>query len=76
MSRTILSPPSALDQIDGDWAEAEASLQAAEAALDVPMLNLNATKVTAPIAGTLTGNIPAEGNSVAVNTTPLGTILG
>jgi len=64
-----------LDQVDGDLAEARASLQAAEAALDVPFLNLNATKVTAPIAGTLTGDIPAEGNVVAVNTTHLGTIL-
>ena len=65
----------ALDQIEGDLAEAAATLQAAEAALETPVLNLNATKVTAPISGTLTGDMPAEGTVVAANTTPLGTII-
>jgi RND family efflux transporter MFP subunit len=66
---------SAVDKVDGDLAEAEAMLQAAEAALDVAMLSLNATTVTAPIDGTLAGQLPAGGNVVAANTTPLGTIL-
>ncbi len=65
-----------LDQMEGDLAEAEASLRAAQAALETPTLNLNATKVRAPIAGTLTGDsVPDEGNVVAANTTRLGTIL-
>src|SRR5271157_95756 len=53
---------------------AEADMLVARAELAVARLNLEKTKVTAPIAGRVSGKVIAEGNSVLQDTTLLATL--
>ena len=62
------------DQAKSQRAEAEAALQAAEAALKTAQLRLDFTKIAAPFAGKIGGQVPDEGNLATADTTVLATI--
>jgi RND family efflux transporter MFP subunit len=71
-----LRPTAAITQeeFDRQFAEhdvAKASLEAAQAALEQAKLNLNFTKVTAPISGILSRTLITEGNLVNADVTAL-----
>lgn len=63
------------DRIQGDFAEARASIGAVKATLDMAQLNLDWTKVTAPISGRLSRRLVDPGNLVQADVTPLTTIV-
>ena len=63
------------DRIQGDFAEAKATIGAAKAMLDTAQLNLDWTKVTAPISGRLSRRLVDPGNLVQADVTPLTTIV-
>src|SRR5215475_16106522 len=55
--------------------QAQASVEAAQAALDSAALNLEFTRVTAPIAGRISRALVTSGNFVASGVTPLTTLV-
>jgi RND family efflux transporter MFP subunit len=55
--------------------QAQASVEAAQAALDSAALNLEFTRVTAPIAGRISRALVTSGNYVASGLTPLTTLV-
>jgi RND family efflux transporter MFP subunit len=55
--------------------EADAAVKVAEAARDVARLNLEFTKVTAPLAGRVSGPVLGQGNVAVADTTHLATIV-
>ncbi|HXI68550.1 MAG TPA: efflux RND transporter periplasmic adaptor subunit [Steroidobacteraceae bacterium] len=55
--------------------QAQASVEAAQAALDSAALNLEFTRVTAPIAGRISRALVTSGNYVASGVTPLTTLV-
>ena len=63
------------DKFVGDQAEAAASVGVAKANYDTAQLNLNFTKVTAPIAGRLSRRLVDPGNLVKEDDTMLTTIV-
>lgn len=63
------------DRIQGDYAETKASIGSAKAALDMAQLNLDWTKVLAPISGRLSRRIVDPGNLVKTDDTLLTTIV-
>ncbi|MBX6312160.1 MAG: efflux RND transporter periplasmic adaptor subunit [Isosphaeraceae bacterium] len=64
-----------LDLVAGDYAEAKAALGMARAARDLAKLNVEFTRVTAPIAGRLSRRLVDEGNLVKADETLLTTIV-
>src|SRR5215813_7709710 len=64
-----------LDQAVADRGEARAAIQSARAAVDQAALNLEFTKVTAPISGRSSRYLITEGNLVTADTTLLTTIV-
>ena len=64
-----------LDQVVADRGEARAAIQSARAAVDQAALNLEFTKVTAPISGRISRYLITEGNLVTADTTLLTTIV-
>jgi multidrug efflux system membrane fusion protein len=64
-----------LDQREGELKQAEADLRAAKAALDAALLNLEFTKVTAPISGRVGEALIREGNLVSPNGSVLTTLV-
>ena len=63
------------DRIQGDFAEAKASIGAAKAMLDMAQLNLDWTKVMAPISGRLSRRLVDPGNLVNADQTLLTNIV-
>jgi multidrug efflux system membrane fusion protein len=63
------------DRINGDFAEGQATIGVAMAALDLARLNLDFTRVTAPISGRLSRRMVDPGNLVRADDTPLTTIV-
>jgi membrane fusion protein, multidrug efflux system len=63
------------DRINGDFAEGQATIGVATAALDLAKLNLDFTRVTAPISGRLSRRMVDPGNLVRADDTPLTTIV-
>ena len=63
------------DRITGDYHEARASLNVARANRDMARLNIEFTKVRAPIAGLLSRRLVDPGNLVQADVTPLSTIV-
>jgi len=63
------------DRIQGDFAESKASIGAAKAMLDMAQLNLDWTKVTAPISGRLSRRMVDPGNLIKADETLLTTIV-
>lgn len=63
------------DRIQGDFAESKASVGMATAMLDTAQLNLDWTKVTAPISGRLSRRMVDPGNLVKADSTLLTTIV-
>ena len=63
------------DRIQGDYAEAKANIGVAQAALDMAQLNLDFTKVTAPISGRLSRRMVDPGNLVKADDTALTSIV-
>ena len=63
------------DRIQGDYAESQASVGMAKAMLDTAKLNLDWTKVTAPISGRLSRRMVDPGNLIKADTTLLTTIV-
>ena len=63
------------DRTQGDFAEAKAAIGAVKASLDMAQLNLDWTKVTAPISGRLSRRMVDPGNLVTADVTPLTTIV-
>ncbi len=64
-----------LDQREGELKQAEADLRAAKAALDAALLNLDFTKVTAPISGRVGEALIRAGNLVSPNGSVLTTLV-
>src|SRR5215471_8339058 len=64
-----------LDQAVADRGEARAGIQSARAAVDRAALDLEFTKVTAPISGRTSRHLIDEGNLVTMNSTLLTTIV-
>ncbi len=64
-----------IDRIGGDHAEAQAAVGVAKAARDLARLNLEFTKVKAPIAGRLSRRLVDPGNLVKADETALTTIV-
>jgi RND family efflux transporter MFP subunit len=64
-----------LDQAVADRGEARAAIQSTRAAVDQAALNLEFTKVTAPISGRISRYLITEGNLVTADTTLLTTIV-
>jgi RND family efflux transporter MFP subunit len=64
-----------LDTAVADRGEARAGIQSARAAVDRAALDLEFTKVTAPISGRISRYLITEGNLVTMNTTLLTTIV-
>ena len=64
-----------IDRIAGDFLEAQAAVGVAEAAHDLANLNLEFTKVRAPIAGRLSRRLVDPGNLVKADETALTTIV-
>ena len=63
------------DRIQGDYAEAIAAVGVAQADVDKTQLNLEFTKVTAPISGRLSRRMVDPGNLVKADTTVLTSIV-
>ncbi|WP_435016749.1 efflux RND transporter periplasmic adaptor subunit [Tundrisphaera sp. TA3] len=63
------------DRIQGDYAEAIALVGVAQAEVDKTQLNLEFTRVTAPISGRLSRRMVDPGNLVQADTTPLTSIV-
>ena len=63
------------DRIQGDFAEAKASIGAAKAMLDMSQLNLDWTKVVAPISGRLSRRLVDPGNLIRADDTLLTNIV-
>ncbi|WP_435006130.1 efflux RND transporter periplasmic adaptor subunit [Tundrisphaera lichenicola] len=63
------------DRINGDYAEGMAAIGVATAAVDLAKLNLDFTRVTAPIGGRLSRRMVDPGNLVKADETPLTTIV-
>ncbi len=63
------------DRIQGDFAESKASVGMANAMFDMAKLNIEWTKVTAPISGRLSRRMVDPGNLVRADTTMLTTIV-
>jgi len=63
------------DRIQGDFAESKATIGAATAALDMAQLNLDFTRVTAPIGGRLSRRMVDPGNLVKADDTILTSIV-
>lgn len=63
------------DRIQGDYAESKATIGAAKASLDMAQLNLDWTKVVAPISGRLSRRMVDPGNLVQADNTPLTNIV-
>ena len=64
-----------LDQAVADRGEARAAIQSARGAVDKAALDLEFTKVTAPISGRISRYLITEGNLVTADTTLLTTIV-
>jgi RND family efflux transporter MFP subunit len=64
-----------LDKIQGDVAEAEASVRVARAAREFARLNVEFTRVTAPISGHIGRPLLTAGNYVQAGTTDLAIIV-
>jgi RND family efflux transporter MFP subunit len=64
-----------LDQAVADRGEARAAIQSTRAAVDQATLNLEFTRVTAPISGRISRYLITEGNLVTADTTLLTTIV-
>ncbi len=64
-----------LEQTEGEFGEAEASLRAAMADRDLARLKLDSTRVRAPIAGTISGSVLDAGSLVTADRTALATIV-
>ena len=71
-SKTITKE--AFDQAVFDRAEAQASLENAQAAESIARLNLNYTRITAPISGRISRRLVDPGNLVRADETPLVTL--
>ena len=63
------------DRIQGDFAESKASIGAAVASLDMAQLNLDWTKVIAPISGRLSRRMVDPGNLIKADDTILTSIV-
>ena len=63
------------DRIGGDFAEGKAAIGVATAALDLAKLDLDFTRVTAPIGGRLSRRMVDPGNLVKADETPLTSIV-
>jgi RND family efflux transporter MFP subunit len=63
------------DKIDGDKAEAEASVKVARASRDVARLNLDFCTVSAPLGGRISRQLIDPGNLVKADETPLTSIV-
>ena len=64
-----------MNRYEGEFQEADASLNAAAAARDIARLNLEFTRVTAPFDGTISGSVLSPGNVAAADTTVLAAII-
>ena len=64
-----------LEETEGEFGEAEASLRAAMADRDLARLKMDSTIVRAPIAGTISGSVLDAGSVVTADTTALATIV-
>ena len=63
------------DRIQGDYAESKASIGAVQATMEMSQLNLDWTKVTAPISGRSSRRMVDPGNLVTADVTPLTSIV-
>ncbi len=63
------------DRIQGDYAESKATIGAAKASLDMAQLNLDWTKVVAPISGLVSRRLVDPGNLIKADDTILTTIV-
>ena len=63
------------DRIQGDYNESKASIGAVQANMEMAQLNLDWTKVTAPISGRSSRRMVDPGNLVQADVTPLTTIV-
>ena len=63
------------DKIQGDYAESKATIGAAKATMEMAQLNLNWTKVAAPISGRLSRRMVDPGNLVKADETLMTTIV-
>ena len=63
------------DRIQGDYAESKATIGAVQATLEMAQLNLDWTKVTAPISGRSSRRMIDPGNLIQADVTPLTTIV-
>jgi membrane fusion protein, multidrug efflux system len=72
-SRTISQEQ--FDQYRFDYIESQSALQAATASRDISQLNVDYTKVLAPIAGKVSRRLVDPGNLVLADNTPLTTIV-
>jgi RND family efflux transporter MFP subunit len=66
--------PASAAAVEGKLAEDEAALKAAQASLQIAKLNLDFTRVTAPIAGTISEPRLSPGNVAVADRTELATI--
>jgi len=66
---------SEVQRVEGEYDEADASLQGAKATRDLARLNFDSTRVTAPIDGTITGPVLHEGNFVKPESTVLAKMI-
>jgi RND family efflux transporter MFP subunit len=62
-------------RVEGERDEAAATLEAAKASLSLAKLNLDYTRITAPLDGQLSRALLSAGNIVAANATRLATII-
>src|SRR5205823_1669096 len=63
------------DRVSGDYAEAVANVGVTQSARDLARLNLEYTKVLAPISGRISRRMVDPGNMVQADVTPLTTIV-
>jgi RND family efflux transporter MFP subunit len=63
------------DKIEGDLAESKAMIASAKAARDFAKLNIDFTKVTAPISGLISRGLVSKGNLIKADDTMLTTIV-
>jgi RND family efflux transporter MFP subunit len=68
-------PREEFDKIEGDLAESKAMIASAKAARDFAKLNIDFTKVTAPISGLISRGLVSKGNLIKADDTLLTTIV-
>jgi RND family efflux transporter MFP subunit len=75
LRRSSATSQEEIDNQKGDWEVARAAVGQAEAKVRMSQLNLNWTKVKAPISGRISRRLIDPGNMVKADETPLSTIV-